>query len=181
MYVNGEYKSSLKYAIGNNLRIVFGLDALCRRIYILVTIWRFIREKISYPAAAFEKYTVDGIFIHGYGNDSVSEFKNNAVFPRDGYTLKVYSVGGDELDDGQRVQKGRIVKILDGDVCIARYILGIPLTAAAGECMLFNEGYASPDGKFGSGSVLIKQKFICYGGKQKVTAAAALFDEKAAL
>jgi len=179
LYVNGEYKSSLKYAIGNNLRIVFGLEKTHYADgYIYYDDMAVYSGKISYPAAAFEKYTVDGIFIHGYGNDSVSEFKSNAVFPRDGYTLKVYSVGGDELDDGQRVQKGRIVKILDGDVCIARYILGIPLTAAAGECMLFNEGYASPDGKFGSGNVLIKQKFICYGGKQKVTAAAALFDEK---
>lgn len=175
LYINDVYQSTTKRALGTVLRVVF---SVCTQNfsdgYIYYDDMAIYSGEVFYPTVTFDKYTLDGVSLHGYGGDTAGDLAQNASFAVEGYSLAVYSADGALRSDSDKLEHGDDVRIYDGDSMISHYSLGTPTFTAIGGGKVISDGYVSSTGKYGSGNVELCRTVASYDKSRDIIVAAAL-------
>ena len=176
LYINDVYHSTKKYALGTVLRVVF---SVCTQNfsdgYIYYDDMAIYSGEVFYPAVTFDKYTLDGVSLHGYGSDTVGDLIKNASFAANGYSLAVYADDGTLRKDSDKLEHGDDVRVYDGDSMISHYSLGTAAFTAIDDAKVISDGYVSANGKYGSGSIELCRTVASYDKSRDIIAAAALY------
>jgi len=178
LYINDVYHSSVKYAIGSQLRVVFTVAAQdFSDGYIYYDDFYIYGGKAKQPPVETTDYTVDGIFINGYADDTVAKFKQKITLAEDDYTVSVYTDKGELCADSDALKNNYSVIIYDGKVPVAKYLLGDAYYKMS-NVMLFNNGYYDGSNKFGKGTLELSCDATWYVGSKKLWGVIAQYDDK---
>ncbi len=180
LYINDVYQSSVTYAIGSQLRVVFEVAAEnFGDGYIYYDDFYIYGGKAKQPPVETSSYTVDSVFINGYAEDTSAQLKQKITLAEDDYTVSVYNDKGVLCNDDDVLKKDYSVIIYDGNVTVAKYLFGESYYKISNDdVMLFNNGYYADNLKFSKGTLELSCNAVWYAGSKKLWGVIAQYDDK---